>query len=103
MSKYTKVEITKDDLRKIVYFILMKFRGDPVHLQGTSAKRDLIGGYIERWFNKVAETIIFDKLLEKKNYDVVSDYFIYANDSEKNAPDILGLRSNRDPALPNLR
>lgn len=91
---YPLVNITKDDLRKIVYFILMKFNGDPLHRQGTSAKRDLIGGYIERWFNKIAETIIFDELLKNKDYKVVSDYFIYANDSEKNAPDILGLEND---------
>ena len=93
--KYPEINITKDDLRKIIYFILMKFRGDPVHRQGTSAKRDLIGGYIERWFNKIAETVIFDELLKSKKYKVVSDYFIYANDSEKNAPDILGLNNKK--------
>jgi hypothetical protein len=91
---YPEIEITKEDLRRIIYFILMKFKGDPLHRQGTSAKRDLIGGYIERWFNKIAETIIFDKLLEHKTYKVVSDYFIYANDSDKNAPDILGLQKD---------
>lgn len=92
--KYPEVTITKDELRKIIYFILMKFRADPLHRSGTSSKRDLIGGYIERWFNKIAETIIFDELLKSKNYRVVSDYFIYANDSEKNAPDILGIKTN---------
>lgn len=91
---YPEIEITKEDLRKIIYFILMKFEGDPLHRQGTSAKRDLIGGYIERWFNKIAETVIFDNLLKDKNYKVVSDYFIYSNDSEKNAPDILGLEDS---------
>jgi len=91
MNKYPKIEITKNDLEKIVYFILMKFRGDPLHRQGTSAKRDLIGAYIERWFNKIAETIIFDELLKNKGYNAIPDYFIYANDSEKNAPDILGI------------
>ncbi len=88
---YPEIEITKEDLRKIIYFILTKFRGDPGHRQGTSAKRDLIGGFIERWFNKIAETVIFDALLSKKDYKAVSDYFIYSNDSDKNAPDILGL------------
>lgn len=92
---YPEIEISKDDLRKLVYFILMKFRGDPLHRQGTSAKRDFIGGYIERWFNKIAETVIFDELLKNKNYRVVSDYFVYANDSEKNAPDILGLENEK--------
>ncbi|WKZ26604.1 MAG: hypothetical protein QY304_00680 [Candidatus Paceibacterota bacterium] len=98
--KYPEIEITKDDLRKIVYFILMKFKGDPLHRQGTSAKRDLIGGYIERWFNKIAETVIFEKLLEDNKYKVISDYFIYANDSDKNAPDILGLQTSDGKTIP---
>ncbi len=94
MNNYPTIKITKEDLKKIVYFILMKFKGDPLHRQGTSAKRDLIGGYIERWFNKIAETGSFDNLLSDKSYSAVSDYFIYANDSEKNAPDILGLKTD---------
>lgn len=98
--KYPEIEITKDDLIKIIYFILMKFKGDPLHRQGTSAKRDLIGGYIERWVNKIAETIVFDNLLKEKEYKVVSDYFIYANDSDKNAPDILGLMDIKNRIIP---
>ena len=74
----------------------MKFKGDSLHRQGTSSKRDLIGGYIERWFNKAAETIIFNQLLENKKYRVISDYFIYNNESEKNAPDILGLKKDNE-------
>lgn len=92
MPDYRKIPINKDDLKQIIYFVLMKFKGDPAHLQGTSTKRDLIGGYIERWFNKIAEPFIFDELLKDKNYKVVPDYFIYKGDSEKNAPDILGLQ-----------
>lgn len=90
-SRYPKIDITKNDLRKIVYFTLLKFRNDPLHLQGTSAKGDLMGGYIERWFNKIAETIILNNLLKDKKFKVVSDYYIYRNDSKKNAPDTLGI------------
>lgn len=100
MGKYPDINITKDDLCKIIYFILMKFNGDALHMQGTSSKRDLIGGYIERWFNKIAETVIFDSLLSKKNYRVVSDYFIYGNDSDKNAPDIIGLEKKDGTTIP---
>ncbi|MFH1790102.1 MAG: hypothetical protein ABH832_03490 [bacterium] len=100
MSTSRPIEITKDELRKIIYFILMKFRSDSLHMQGTSAKRDLIGGYIERWFNKIAETVIFDYLLKDENYNVVSDYFLYANDSDKNAPDILGLEKKDGSNMP---
>lgn len=103
ITKHPEIPITKNDLRKIIYFILMKFRGDPLHRQGTSAKRDLIGGYIERWFNKIAESVIFDNLLKGKNYKVVLDYFVYGNDSEKNAPDILGLETNKSRIIPFAR
>ena len=90
-QEYPEVEIKIEDLKKILYFILMKFQTDSLHMQGTSSKRDLLGGYIERWFNKSAENIVFDDLLKDKDYTVIPDYFLYDNDSEKNAPDILGL------------
>jgi len=99
-TKHPEIPITKNDLRKIIYFILMKFRGDSLHRQGTSAKRDLIGGYIERWFNKIAESVIFDSLLRGKDYKVVPDYFVYGNDSDKNAPDILGLETKEGKIIP---
>ncbi len=99
-TKYPAIDITEDDLRRIIYFITMKFRGDPLHRQGTSAKRDFLGGYIERWFNKVAEKVIFDELLRDKTYKAVSDYFIYANDTEKNAPDIIGLEKSSGEVVP---
>lgn len=92
IQEYPEIEITADDLKKIIYFILMKFQTDSLHMQGTSSKRDLLGGYIERWFNKSAENIVFDGLLKDKPYTVIPDYFLYNNDSEKNAPDILGLK-----------
>lgn len=85
------VDITKQDLLKAIYFILMKFNADIYHTQGTSSKADLLGGYIDRWFNKTAESLIFNKLLENKGYSISPDYFLYGNDTEKNAPDILGI------------
>ncbi len=100
MDKYNKIELSKEDLRKIIYFILMKFRSDALHVQGTSSKRDFLGGYIERWFNKIAETVIFNELLKNKDYEIVSDYFLYANDSDKNAPDILGLKKSNKQIIP---
>lgn len=98
--KHPQIRITKDDLRKSIYFILMKFRGDPLHRQGTSAKRDLIGGYIERWFNRIAENVIFDDLLANKEFRIVTDNFVYRNDSDKNAPDILGLKTAEGIIIP---
>lgn len=99
-TKHPAIPITEDDLKKIIYFILIKFRGDSLHMQGTSAKRDLVGGYIERWFNKIAESVIFDELLKNKSYKVVPDYFVYSNDSEKNAPDIIGLDTSEGETIP---
>jgi hypothetical protein len=73
----------------------MKYSADSLHIQGTSSKRDLIGGFIERWLNKLAETSVFDSLLENKTYKAIPDYFLYNNDSDKNAPDILGLKTQK--------
>jgi len=89
---YEPIQISNHNLQEIVYFILMKFKADELHLQGTSQKRDLLGGYIERWFNKASEKIIFDHLLKDKSYKVITDYFIYDNSTPKNAPDIIGLK-----------
>lgn len=72
----------------------MKYSSDSLHMQGTSSKRDLVGGFIERWLNKLAETAVFDNLLQDKPYKAVPDYFLYNNESEKNAPDILGVKDN---------
>lgn len=90
----TIAEFTKKDLLKAIYFILCKFSLDALHHQGTSSKRDLIGGFIDRWINRISEHAVFNKLLEEKSYKVVSDFFLYSSDSEKNAPDILGLVDN---------
>lgn len=72
----------------------MKYSSDSLHMQGTSSKRDLVGGFIERWLNKLAETAVFDNLLQDKLYKAIPDYFLYNNESEKNAPDILGIKDN---------
>lgn len=92
MSQYPEIKITKKELVRTIYFILMKYGSDSLHMQGTSSKRDLVGGFIERWLNKLAETAVFDSLFKDKPYDVVPDYFLYNNESEKNAPDILGIK-----------
>lgn len=92
MHKYPVLEITKEELIRTIYFILMKYGSDSLHMQGTSSKRDLVGGFIERWLNKLAETAVFDQLLKDRPYEAVPDYFLYNNESEKNAPDILGIK-----------
>lgn len=96
MVKYPEIEITKEELIRTVYFILMKYGSDSLHMQGTSSKRDLVGGFIERWLNKLAETAVFDNLLEGKPYNAVPDYFLYNNESKKNAPDIIGIKNENE-------
>ncbi|MCQ4922233.1 hypothetical protein NE686_03995 [Tissierella carlieri] len=89
-----EIIITKKDILPLVYFIISMFQQENTHRQGTSSKSDLIGGYLDRWINKIPENIIFNKfILEDKPYTVVNDYFIYGAQSDKNAPDILGIKS----------
>lgn len=88
-----KIDITKEDLISMIYFIISKFEFDIFHMQGTSSKSDLLGGFIDRWINRIPEVLIFNKMLLKdKDYKVINDYFVYGNDSDKNAPDVLGLK-----------
>jgi len=47
VNKYPKIDITVENLKKIMYFIIMFFRADSLHLQGASAKRDLIGASLD--------------------------------------------------------
>lgn len=85
--------VTVNNLKQIVYFVVNKFKIDPLHIQGTSSKRDLIGGFIDRWINRATEFLVLNHILKVKNreYRVVSDFFLYSRDTEKNAPDVLGL------------
>ena len=89
------INVTIDDLKLIVYFVINKFLTDPLHLQGTSSKRDLIGGFLDRWVNKASEYLLLNRILEskKREYRVVSDFYLYTNETEKNAADVLGLVS----------
>jgi hypothetical protein len=54
-------------------------------------KGDYIGGFCDRWVNKAEEFIVFRELLKNKEYEATIDYFLYGDDKEKNAPDVLGL------------
>lgn len=88
-----KIDVTKEDIKPLLYFIISMFQQETIHRQGTSSKSDLIGGFIDRWINKIPEDLIFRKhLLLNKNYSVINDYFVYGMKSKKNAPDILGLQ-----------
>lgn len=91
------VKVHKSDLIPLLYFIMNKFDFDSFHHSGTSGKADLLGGFIDRWINRISESLIFDKLLlSGKKYRVVNDYFLYDNQSQKNAPDVLGIRGMND-------
>jgi hypothetical protein len=89
------IPVTKRDILPLIYFIVSMFQQENNHRQGTSSKSDMLGGYIDRWINKIPENLLFNNLLLKdKNYKVINDYFIYGAKSDKNAPDILGLKAN---------
>ena len=88
-------EFSIENLRKLIYWITLKFKEDEFHHQASSAKSDLIGGFYDRWFNRAPEFLIFNKLLKDKNYDVVIDNFFYGQDTKKNAPDIIGLQDKK--------
>ena len=89
--EHNEVELTEDYLKQVVYWIINKFIKDSFHKQHNSSRNDLIGGFMDRWVNKIPEFLIFDKLLENKPYVPVTDYFLYDQETAKNAPDILGL------------
>lgn len=91
-----KIEINTEDIKPLLYFIISMFQQENIHRQGTSSKNDLMGGFIDRWINKISESLIFNKyLLKDKNYSVINDYFVYGAKSKKNAPDILGLKTDK--------
>jgi hypothetical protein len=89
------IPVTKRDIIPLVYFIVSMFQQENGHRQGTSSKSDYLGGYIDRWINKIPENLLFNNLLlDGKGFEVVNDYFIYGPQSDKNAPDILGIKAN---------
>lgn len=89
------IDIRIKDIESLVYFILSMFEQEDVHRQGTSSKGDLLGGYIDRWINRISESVVFNNyLLLDKPYDAVNDFFVYSINSAKNAPDIIGIKDD---------
>ena len=89
-----KIKVMPEDIRPLIYFIVSMFRKENTHRSGMSAQDNYIGAYIERWVNKIPENLLFNKgLLVNKEFKVINDYFIYGPKTDKNAPDILGLKS----------
>ena len=91
-----KVKFEIADLKKLIYWITCKFKEDEFHHLGSASKRDLIGGFYDRWFNRAPEFLIFRELLKNKPYDVVIDNLLYGQDTKKNAPDIIGLKDAKE-------
>lgn len=100
---YSEIEITSEDLKKVIYFIFMKYKSDMLHQTGTSSKSDSIGGFIDRWVNRISEFVVFDHLLKGRNYKVSPDYFLYDNQSEKDASDLLGLEDKFGKVIPFIK
>ena len=93
-----KACLTYPFLKKSCYWIVYKYNIDDLHIQQNSSRGDLIGGFIDRWINRIPETLIFNQLLEDNMKDegitVVNDIFLYKDSESKSAPDILGLRKD---------
>ncbi len=93
-KKNNIVSLELDDFKEIIYWIVLKYKEDDFHQQQASSRRDLIGGFFDRWLNKIPESLIFNKLLDKRPYSVITDYFLYGQNTNKDAPDILGLKDD---------
>jgi hypothetical protein len=90
------IEIKKEDVYPLILFIIAMYQQEKVHRQGTSSKEDSLGGFIDRWINKLPETILFNQMILKDaEFEVISDFFLYSSSTEKNAPDVLGIRSKK--------
>lgn len=88
-----QIKFEIEDLRRVVYWASCKFRSDKsARIMGQAEKRDLLGGFLDRWINRAPEFIIFRHLLKAKNYEALPDFYFYDEKSKKNAPDVLGIR-----------
>ena len=101
--KNIKVNLNKEFLKVIVYWIICKYNMDEFKREQSSSKTALLGGFIDRWMNKAPEFLIFDKLLENKDYSAIADTFLYDSSESKNAPDILGLIDKNKKQYPFAR
>jgi len=90
-DKLLKVDVPVDILKKYCIWTVIKYIKDGYHTQQNSSRNDLMGGFLDRWINRIPESLIFNKLLIKENFNVVNDDFFYTNEVAKNAPDVIGL------------
>ncbi|WP_407414400.1 hypothetical protein [Methanobrevibacter sp.] len=87
-----KVDITKKDLYRTCYWTALKYKNDRNHYQKVGNKTEMIGCYLDHWIQKLPERLILNQLVEKKDYSIVEDNFIYGQDTKKNSPDLIGLK-----------
>lgn len=95
------VNVSKKTLIKYALWTITKFKNDSHHQQQNSSRQDLLGGFLDRWLNRVPEFLIFRALLDETNkklsdekkytLSTINDNFFYNQESAKNAPDIIGL------------
>lgn len=93
-NKNIKVEISKKDLYRTCYWAILKYKHDLNHYQKVGSKTQSIGCYLDGWIHKLPERLILTKLVEKKDYSIVEDNFIYGQDTKKNSPDLIGLKKD---------
>lgn len=98
-NKLIDVKLERDFLLKNLYWTVNKFIKDPDHKQQNSSREDLIGGFFDRWINRIPEYLIFNELLPEGYFPVV-DNFIYTDKISKNAPDIIGIKSKHEKYFP---
>ena len=95
--KYTTT-ITREDLIEAIYFIWNKFTLDPTSRISTfsgRSRKDLFGGFTDRWINNFMHDWFFNQLFVGKEYEVIRDRYLYSNNKLKNAADLLGLKSKK--------
>lgn len=98
MAKNLKIIINKEDVIPYIYFVCSLAQRGKMY-GGLSGKSDYIGGIFDRWINIIPESVIFNKyFLPKiaKNLSVISDYYEYDPKKSGIAPDVLGVKVDKD-------
>lgn len=90
-KNFLTVDVSIETLKKYCLWSIIKFFKDDYHIQNSSSRNDLLGGFMDRWINRIPESLIFQELLKSEEFDVVNDDFFYIDESAKNAPDVIGL------------
>lgn len=86
-------DIEYGHLETFLYWISQKYREDSYHRNSSSGKDDMLGAFYDRWTSRLSEYVIFEELLENKEYSPIIDFYLYDQETEKDAPDVLGLKN----------